>query len=144
MEIATIGFTRTTAETFFRRISGTGLRRLVDVRLHNRSQLAGFAKQPDLTFFLQELCEVECIEEPLLAPADEAFSAYRSKEIDWDGYASRYIATIKERRIEETLAPLFSDGAVLLCSEAEPDRCHRRLAAEYLAMCWQDVSITHL
>jgi uncharacterized protein (DUF488 family) len=68
MEIYTIGFTQTTAERFFTRLGGVGVRRLLDVRLNNTSQLAGFAKAKDLPYFLQELVGATYEHEPLLAP----------------------------------------------------------------------------
>lgn len=145
MEICTIGFTKKSAAAFFGTLRDAGIRRLIDVRLHNVSQLAGFSKKDDLAFFLREICGAEYIHEPLLAPTEELLAAYRGKSLKWQGYAEGFLALLAERRIEDQLSPaLFAVPAVLLCSEATPERCHRRLAAEYLQARWSDVTIRHL
>lgn len=51
IKIYTIGFTQTSAEQFFDRLIKAGVKKIVDARLNNRSQLAGFAKQEDLKYF---------------------------------------------------------------------------------------------
>ena len=145
MIIATIGFTRSSAESFFGRLKDAGLPVLVDVRLHNTSQLAGFAKRDDLAYLVHELCSMAYHGEPLLRPDDAALRAYRAKAIGWDEYAKAYRSALESRRVESELdRALFDGGAVLLCSEATPERCHRRLAAEYLAERWENVEIKHL
>lgn len=145
MEIATIGFTRSSARHFFERIEQSGLRTLVDVRLNNTSQLAGFAKRDDLEFFLNRLANITYIEEPLLCPAEDDLKAYRSKKIDWKEYVRRYRKKIRADRVEERLdRGLFQRGVILLCSEPEPDHCHRKVAAEYLAEKWGSVDVIHL
>lgn len=141
----TIGFTKTGAEHFFERLQDAGVRRLVDVRLHNTSTLAVFTKRDDLRYFLRAILDAEYQHEPLLAPTDELIKAYRSKELDWDGYAERFVAVLRERRVEEVLQPAdFTGPTVLLCSEATAECCHRRLVAEYLARAWGDLEIVHL
>ena len=145
MRIATIGFTQSSAESFFRRIREAGLPLLVDVRVHNRSQLAGFAKRDDLAYFLRELCGVDYSEELLLAPEESAVAAYRGKRIDWEQFAAPYAALLDERdAIAQIDRAHYEHGAVLLCSEPSGERCHRRLAAEYLAGHWPGVTIEHL
>jgi uncharacterized protein (DUF488 family) len=145
VEIATIGFTRSSARSFFERIKRSGAATLVDVRLNNTSQLAGFAKRDDLAYFLESVCGMSYVHEPLLAPTEELLRAYRKKEMVWDEYAACFLALLKAREAEMKLASdIFVRGVVLLCSEAEPTRCHRRLAAEYLADRWGGVSINHL
>ena len=145
MRLATIGFTQSTAESFFGRVRDSGLPLVVDIRVHNRSQLAGFAKRDDLEFFLRELCGVEYREEPLLAPEEEAMHAYRGREIRWEQFADRYHSLLEEREAIANLdSATFESGAILLCSEPRAERCHRRLAAEYLAAHWPGVEIEHL
>lgn len=145
MEIATIGFTRTTAESFFGRIAASGIRTVGDVRIHNTSQLAGFAKRDDLEYFLRVLCAADYVELPLLATTEDLLAAYRGKHMTWEEYERSYLATIEERRVENELdQALFAKGIVLLCSEEAADHCHRRLAAEYLQSRWGDVTIRHL
>lgn len=145
MEIYTIGFTQWSAEGFFGALTNAGVRRLVDVRLHNTSQLAGFAKRDDLVFFLRELASAEYVHEPLLAPTAELLDAYKKKRISWDEYAEVFGRLLVERQIE-TAVPreLFEEPAALLCSEHGPERCHRRLVVEYLAAHWGDVEAVHL
>lgn len=145
MEVFTIGFTRKSAAEFFGALRETGIRRLVDIRLNNTSQLAAFTKKDDLSFFLRELCDADYVHEPLLAPSEEILSDYRKKKIGWPEYERRFMDLMAEREAHEQIdRSLFSVPTVLLCSEAEPDQCHRRLAAEYLREKWGNVEIIHL
>lgn len=145
IDLFTIGFTGTSAENFFGRLRRARIERLVDVRLNNVSQLAGFAKKNDLAFFLKAIVGAEYVHELLLAPRDEDLKAVRSGRMSWEEYEAAYLALLRERRVETSLdRSLFDRRVVLLCSEAKPDRCHRRVAAEYLRDAWDDVTITHL
>ncbi len=146
MEIYSIGFTQTTAENFFGRLKRSGVQRLLDVRRNTSSQLAGFAKDRDLPYFLRELVGAEYAHEPLLAPTEELLGAYkRHGAIPWAEYEERFIALLRERQIERRLDPgPFSTPTVLLCSEATPEHCHRRLVLEYLAHHWDGVQIVDL
>jgi uncharacterized protein (DUF488 family) len=145
MEIYSIGFTQKTAEQFFTRIKDAGIRLLLDVRLNNVSQLAGFAKRADLAFFLDRICGAGYLHEPMLAPTQEMLDAYRSKAASWQEYEARFRALMAERQIERNLdRTLFERPTVLLCSEPAADRCHRRLVIEYLREKWGDVTISHL
>jgi uncharacterized protein (DUF488 family) len=145
MEIYSIGFTQKTAEQFFSLLKSAGIRRLLDVRLNNVSQLAGFAKRQDLPFFLEEICRAEYRHEPLLAPTQDILDSYKKKKGSWPEYESKFLALLSERRIEEALdRSLFSIPTVLLCSEPTPERCHRRLVLEYLKEKWQDLRAIHL
>ena len=132
MTLFTIGFTKTTAEQFFGRLGREEVKTVLDTRLNRSGQLSGFAKVPDLPYFLRELagCGYEAL--PALAPAEDLIAAYRDRRLDWDAYAAGYCALLRERRPERDLQPAQLDGACLLCSEHGPDRCHRRLAADYL------------
>jgi uncharacterized protein (DUF488 family) len=132
----TIGFTRSTAEAFFARVEGAEIRVVADVRLERRSQLAGFAKQPDLAFFLRRLSGIDCVDMPQLAPAPADFDAYRRRELSFDAYAAAYLRGLREHAVADRLDAAAFDRACLLCSEAGPERCHRRLAAEHLAAAW--------
>lgn len=145
MEICTIGFTGRTAQDFFETLMNAGVDRLVDVRLNNSSQLAAFTKQRDLMFFLDRILGAGYVHEPQLAPTPELLRSYRSKEISWQEYEKRFLDLMEERRIEEEVPKeLFVGKPVLLCSETTPDKCHRRLVAEYLASRWGDIKVTHL
>lgn len=146
MEIFTIGFTRTTAEDFFERLKSHRIERLLDVRLHNKSQLAGFAKRDDLAYFLRELLGASYEHEPLLAPTQDILDDFKKrKEMPWEEYEERFLELLGEREIERALSrDDFSRRTVLLCSESTPEHCHRRLVAEYLQRHWGDVEILHL
>ncbi len=144
MRIFTIGFTKTSAESFFTRLQKATVRRLVDVRLHNVSQLAGFAKKEDLRYFVKAICGGEYVHRPELAPTAELLDAYRKHRGDWATYEASFLDLIRNRRIEETISRADLEDACLLCSEDKPHHCHRRLVAEYLRDKWGSVEITHL
>jgi uncharacterized protein (DUF488 family) len=145
MELLTIGFTKKSAEEFFTTLRRAGVRQLVDVRLNNVSQLAGFTKKNDLAFFLREVLDVAYVHEIRLAPLAEQLEAYRSGTMSWEEYEVAYTALLRERKVEKAIPrSLFEVRSVLLCSEEKPEHCHRRLAAEYLVKKWKDVTITHL
>ena len=143
MKLFTIGFTQTTAESFFSRLKNAGAARLIDVRLNNSSQLSGFAKRDDLAYFARTICGIDYVHMLQLAPEQEMLAAYRKAKTSWDIYAGQFSALIRARRIE-TLEPAPFDGACLLCSEARPHNCHRRLVAEYLQQHWPGTEIYHL
>lgn len=145
MEIYTIGFTKKNAADFFGALKQAGIKRLLDVRLNNSSQLAGFTKRDDLAYFLRELCGIEYEHEPLLAPTREIFDAFKKKGGSWAQFERRFRGLMAERRIEKTIArQRFDDPTVLLCSEPTAECCHRRLVLEYLREKWRDVHIVHL
>ena len=145
MEIYTIGFTKKTAAQFFDPIKKAGIKRVIDVRLNNSSQLAAFTKKDDLKYFLGGLGGIDYVHIPPLAPTKELLDAYKKQKGSWDIYQDRFITLMKERKIQDTLdRSLFTVPVVLLCSEASAECCHRRLVAEYLRDHWGNISITHL
>src|SRR4051812_46770155 len=144
MIIHTIGFTKKSAEKFFGLLRASGATALVDVRLNNVSQLAGFAKRDDLKYFLSQLCDMAYTPRPDLAPTQPMLDAYKKQAGDWTAYKEVFLDLMKNRKIEDTVPRELLDNAVLLCSEDKPHHCHRRLVAEYLAQRWDDVSIEHL
>lgn len=145
MEICTIGFTQKSAPQFFGLLREAGIKRLVDVRRNNVSQLAGFTRRSDLPFFLRELCGADYVHELLLAPTQELLDDYRKHGLDWKLYERRFNDLLAERRVEEGIdRNLFSVPTVLLCSEPTPAKCHRRLVVEYLRTKWGPISVTHL
>lgn len=144
MMVFTIGFTKKPARRFFELLRGSGAKRLVDVRLNNVSQLAGFAKKDDLAYFLREICDMEYVHLPQLAPTQEMLDEYKKRGGDWSSYENRFLELMSQRRIEDALSKeVIADGC-LLCSEDKPHHCHRRLVAEYLKQHWGDVEIAHL
>ena len=145
MEIYTIGFTKKTAEQFFTLLKNAKIARLIDVRLNNVSQLAGFAKKDDLRFFLQEICHCEYEHEPLLAPTQELLDQYKKAKGSWSEYEQLFLSLIAERKIEEKIDPSrFAIPTVLLCSEPTAEHCHRRLILEYLRIKWGNITGHHL
>ena len=145
MEVYSIGFTKKTAEQFFSLLKGAGIRRLLDVRLNNVSQLAGFSKREDLQYFLQEICGADYRHEPLLAPTKEMLDSYKKEKGSWEEYERRFLKLMADRKVEEKLdAGIFAVPTVLLCSEPKPDHCHRRLVLEYLLEKWSNLIIHHL
>jgi uncharacterized protein (DUF488 family) len=120
MDIYSIGFTHKSASEFFGTLKKHGVQRLLDVRLNNTSQLAGFAKQADLAYFLKEICGADYVHEPLLAPSEELFKAYRKEKGSWDALAKGYLRLLKTRKVESVLKEeSFKKKTVLLCSEAK-------------------------
>ncbi len=120
MRLLTIGFTKKPAQRFFDLLRSAGVKRVVDVRLNNSSQLAGFAKRDDLAWFLREIGGMDYTHVPALAPTQALLSAYRKAEVDWPAYEQRFLDLMRERRIEETVDPALLDAGCLLCSEDQP------------------------
>ena len=142
--LCTIGFTKKSAEEFFELLRGSGIKRVIDIRLNNTSQLTGFTKSTDLAYFLKAILGVEYLHLPALAPTQEMLSAYRNSKGGWAEYEATFRKLLEQRRIEDTMDRRLFDNACLLCSEATPDQCHRRLVAEYLKEKWGNVHIEHL
>jgi uncharacterized protein (DUF488 family) len=132
MKINTIGFTKKNAEMFFSLVKGESVKTLIDVRLNNVSQLAGFAKRDDLRFFLRELCSTDYVHLPELAPTKELLNGYKKGVISWKRYEDGFLNLMAQRNIERILQPSLLEDSCLLCSEHEPHFCHRRLVTEYL------------
>lgn len=144
MKVYTIGFTQKKAEDFFGLIRNEEITRLVDVRLNNVSQLAGFAKKNDLIFFLKELCGVDYIHIPDLAPTKSILDPYKKGTMSWEEYEDRFMSLMAKRNIEKIDKNIFENGC-LLCSEHKPHHCHRRLVVEYLNKSWDTrFEIKHL
>jgi uncharacterized protein (DUF488 family) len=144
MTLFTIGFTRKSAKEFFGKLKAAGVRRLIDVRLNNTSQLAGFSKRDDLKYFTETICGIDYLHLAALVPTSEILEPYKKHKGDWSVYERAFVDLIRARRIEENLDRQTFDGACLLCSEERPDHCHRRLVAEYLGDKWGNVEIRHL
>ena len=145
MEIYSIGFTQKSASQFFGALKSAGIRRLLDIRLNNTSQLAAFAKRDDLAYFLKTICNAEYHHEPLLAPTQGMLDAFKKRKGDWADYEQEFLTLMREREIEATLDPKqFAQPTVLLCSEPTAEHCHRRIVLEYLADPWGGITIHHL
>jgi len=144
MKLFTIGFTKKSAETFFTRLMEAGVKRLVDVRLNNVSQLAGFTKKDDLRYFTKAICHIDYVHLLALAPTADILDPYKkAKNGDWPLYERQFLDLMHSRHIENLPRDIL-DGGCLLCSEEKPNHCHRRLVAEYLKQHWGDVEIEHI
>lgn len=145
IHIQTIGFTQKSANDFFECLRSSGVKRVLDIRLNNVSQLAGFSKKDDLEYFLEQILGLGYIHLPLLAPTKDILDAYKKNRGDWSVFEHQFIDLMRSREIEKRLDPFIVNGGCLLCSEVKPHHCHRRLVAEYLHQHWGDaVEIKHL
>lgn len=145
MEIYTIGFTKKTAAQFFETLKRASIQQLIDIRLNNVSQLAGFSKRDDLAYFLKQICGVDYKHELLLAPTQDILDNFKKAKGRWEIYEDDFLALMKLRRIEKKLPKeLFEPRTVLLCSEETAEHCHRRLVIEYLNSKWGSVRAKHL
>lgn len=145
VSVSTIGFTKTNASNFFGRLIGADVRLVIDVRLNNTSQLAGFAKADDLPYFLSKLGGISYVHKPELAPTDAMLREYKKQKGDWAQYAQRFLSLMESRRIDQKLRPDMFDNACLLCSEDKPHHCHRRLVCDYLNGKWgETLKVRHL
>ena len=146
MKIFTIGFTQKSASEFFQLLRDNHIQRLVDIRLKPSGQLSAFARQEDLPYFLDELANhCQYVHMPILAPTKEILQDYRSGG-SWTDYVTRFEALMDERDIPAALNPgeFEQFRSCLMCSEATPEQCHRRLVAERLQEHWPDLEIVHL
>ena len=144
MKVFTIGFTKKSAREFFEKLRRPGLARLVDVRLNNVSQLAGFSKRDDLQFFCEAILSIGYLHVAELAPTQAMLDGYKKSLGSWPEYEEKFLGLMAERKVEDTVAREVVDGGCLLCSEPTPENCHRRLVAEYLQSKWGGVEIEHI
>lgn len=143
VKLYTIGFTKKNAEKFFSLLINNKVKRVIDIRLNNTSQLAGFAKADDLRYFLRAVAGIEYIYLPEFAPTEEIMNDYKDKKTERKDFVKSYTALISKRKVEKLDKNIFN-GACLLCSEHKPEECHRSLAADYLRKKWGNIEITHL
>lgn len=144
IKIFTIGFTKKNAEKFFTYFIRSGVKRVIDIRLNNVSQLAGFAKRDDLRYLLKAIGGIDyahCLD---LAPTQEILNAFKKNKGNWSLYERDFLSLLSVRKVEEKFTQDTFHEACLLCSEDKPQQCHRRLVAEYFRDKWQDVEIVHL
>ena len=149
MKLYTIGFTKKSAQQFFEILDRNKIQKVIDIRLNNSSQLAGFSKGTDLEFFLKKLCNIKYVHDIELAPTKEILSDYKKKKISWEEYEVNFISLLNKRNSNNNIVNKFYDeidGVCLLCSEQLADNCHRRLVAEYLKEKLTDynIEIIHL
>ncbi len=146
MTVYTIGFTQKTAERFFELLREHQIQMLVDIRLNNKSQLAGFTKGEDLRYFLKEICGCGYAHCEEFAPTKQILDDYKKKQSGWEDYVSRYLPLMEQRGAAERFLKRFAgyERVCLLCSEPTPERCHRRLLAELIRERAPETEIKHL
>ncbi len=144
VQLFTIGFAETNAASFFTNLRQSGAKRVIDVRLNNTSQLAGFTKREDLRFFLREVCAMDYVHLPQLAPTQDILDDFKKHKGSWATYEEAFMKLMVARSVQRTLSHEVLHLGCLLCSEKQPSNCHRRLVAEYLQREWPDVRVTHL
>ena len=143
-KLYTMGYTQKTAEKLFNLLSEHEIKRLMDIRLHNNTQLAGFTKQNNFKYFIERLSDIEYRHIPLMAPSKDIFDDYMKNGLEWEGYELRFKRLIDQRKIEQLINEDEIDGACMLCCEPEATNCHRRLVAEYLQNYFKNIEIIHL
>jgi uncharacterized protein (DUF488 family) len=145
MTLFTIGFTQKTAEVFFLTLINAGVKRVVDIRLNNTSQLAGFTKKDDFIYFLKTIGGIKYLHIPELAPTRDLMESFKKKKGSWDAYEDGYSMLLSERKADESfLRKTLKNGDCLLCSESTPEHCHRRIVAEKFQSVTNNVDIVHL
>ena len=144
IKLFTIGFTHKSAREFFTALKEAGVKRVIDVRLNNNSQLAGFSKKDDLAYFLKEVADIDYLHLAELAPTHDILDAYKKHKGDWSVYERKFLDLMARREVEKKLKPELLQQTCLLCSEHLPHHCHRRLVAEYLDAKWGGVNTRHL
>jgi uncharacterized protein (DUF488 family) len=144
INLFTIGFTKKSAEKFFETLIDSEVKTIIDTRLNNVSQLAGFAKRSDLEYFLEKIAGIKYIHVLDLAPTKDILDEYKKNKGDWNVYEKKFLQLISKRQIEKKVSTEILNNSCLLCSEAKPHHCHRRLVAEYLSNKWGNINISHL
>jgi uncharacterized protein (DUF488 family) len=144
INLFTIGFTQKTAQKFFETLKEAGVKQVIDTRLNNVSQLAGFSKRADLEYFLKTIVGIDYVHILELAPTQDILDEFKKNKGDWSVYERKFLQLMSNRQVENKVSLSQLDGACLLCSEAKPHHCHRRLVAEYFNKKWGTLNINHL
>ena len=144
MKLFTIGFTKKSAEEFFKHLQNAGVRRIVDVRLNNNSQIAGFAKARDLEYFLNAIAGIDYVHIPDFAPTKDILDEFKKRKGSWTEYQRKFKDLMENRRIAETAAKVLRENDCFLCSEHTTEHCHRRLVAEHLRDRMDSIEVIHL
>lgn len=144
VRVFTIGYAGRNGRDFFTTLKQTGIKKIIDVRLYNTSQLAGFTKKCDLEYFLQAIVGADYVHLPVMAPTRGLLNDYKKGEVSWEQYESQFKSIITQRQIERHIELEDLDMSCFLCAEATADNCHRRLVAEYMARIWPNITIQHL
>jgi uncharacterized protein (DUF488 family) len=144
IKLFTIGFTKKSARKFFTALKEAGVKRVVDIRLNNNSQLAGFSKKDDLAYFLKEIAGIDYVHVPELAPTQDILDVYKKHKGEWSVYERQFLDLMAQREVHKKIKAELLHQGCLLCSEHLPHHCHRRLVAEYLNKKWGGIKVIHL
>jgi len=144
INLFTIGFTKKSAERFFYLLTSNNVKRIIDTRLNNTSQLSGFAKAEDLKYFAKVIGNIDYLYKPEFAPTNDLIKKYRGKEISWEEYEIGYLNLLDTRKISQKIKIEEFHQNCLLCSEHTPTNCHRRILAEYFQKINNNIKIIHL
>ncbi len=144
MVVCTIGFSKKNLRELISKLKDAGVEKVMDIRLNNTSQLAGYAKKQDLEYVL-DLVGIDYEHYPELAPTEELLKDYKGKKVSWDEYEKAFNAILDQRKPMDHLEHQKEPGTIcLLCSEDKPQNCHRRLVAEYFKANAEEIEIRHL
>ncbi len=143
-KLYTIGFTKKNAKEFFEKLMENNVKVVIDIRLNNVSQLAGYTKKEDLKYFLEKICKINYLHITDLAPKNELLKRYRKNEIAWKEFEQLFKQLLIERRPERNISVEQLDSACLLCSESTATKCHRRIVAEYFKDIYDNIDIFHI
>jgi len=147
-ELYTIGFTQKTAKKFFSLLKDNEIDAVVDIRLNNTSQLAGFSKYPDIGYFLNDLLNIKYIHDPEFSPTANILKGFKEKKISWNEYTKRFNELMAQRNIEQYIQEKYNDCKItkycLLCSENEPEQCHRSLVSDYFCEIYKQLEVINL
>lgn len=143
--IYTIGYTKKSLEQFIRLLQQAGVDAVLDIRLRNTSQLAGFSKRDDLEFLLRAGFGIQYEHRPDLAPTPEILDGYKDSG-DWAAYEADFCRLLEERQADTAGRELLARyrRPCLLCAEPAAGKCHRRLVAEWWAGHLPGVEVEHL
>ena len=144
IKLYTIGFTGKSAEKFFDLLKKAEVKKIIDTRINNVSQLSGFAKGTDLKFFAKEIGNISYEHDIDFAPTKDLLADYRSKKITWQEYEKEYLNLLDLRKVKSKIEIQKLHKNCLLCSEHTAEKCNRRLLAEYLQQSFNDVEVIHL
>ena len=145
IKLYTIGFTKKTSEIFFNLLINNNIEKLIDIRESNTNIYAGFTMKQNFSYFLDKIAGIKYVEMKELAPfKDHRVEYHKDKINNWDAYENNYLKLLDERKVKSVLSKELLNNSVLLCSEPTPEKCHRRLAAQYIKSIFKDVEIIHL
>ncbi len=126
---------RKSAEEFFNKINENEIELVLDVRLHNHSQLLGFTKGTDLEYFLDKISSCKYVHDEIFCQTEKVLNEYRKKIITWEDFEKSYSELIEKRDMISLFNQKYGsfNNVLILCSGKSPETCHGRLLAKKLA-----------